>query len=251
MASEVNRDRQRQLLARGAGLALGATLLAAAAIATVPTAPATAVTAAPAPTVAPAAFVSVQGAVAAKAPTAKRFTDVPKSHKFYADITWLASEGITKGNPDGSFAPKSAVSRQAMAAFMYRAAGSPKFTAPARAQFKDVPKSHRYYKEISWLASEGITKGNPDGTFAPNKPVSRQAMAAFLYRFAGKPKTAVPTKAVFTDVKKNAKYAKEIAWLSKSGITKGHPDGSFAPNSAVSRQAMAAFLHRFDTKFGK
>jgi uncharacterized membrane protein (DUF441 family) len=175
---------------------------------------------------------------------------VPRSHRFYADIAWLAGEGVTTGNADGSFAPKAPVTREAMAAFLYRYAGSPEFSVPARSPFSDVPTSHRFYREIAWLAQSGITTGNADGSFAPKASVTREAMAAFLYRYAGSPKFAVPGKAPFTDVSAGSRFAKQIAWLSKSGITTGNADGSFAPKASVTREAMAAFLHRYDNRIG-
>ncbi|MCL2595631.1 MAG: S-layer homology domain-containing protein, partial [Promicromonosporaceae bacterium] len=69
-----------------------------------------------------------------------------------------------------------------MAAFLFRAAGSPGFTPPATPTFLDVPRTSQFFTEIEWLAQTGITTGWPDGTFRPNSPVERQAMAAFLYR---------------------------------------------------------------------
>jgi hypothetical protein len=69
-----------------------------------------------------------------------------------------------------------------MAAFMYRLVGSPAYTAPAVSQFTDVPKSHVFFKEIHWLASKSITTGYADGSYRPGDPVTRQAMAAFLFR---------------------------------------------------------------------
>ncbi|QIK63078.1 hypothetical protein G7068_07605 [Leucobacter viscericola] len=117
--------------------------------------------------------------------TAKTFSDVPKSQRFYTYIMWMSSEKITTGNADGTFKPKDAVSREAMAAFLYRYAGSPTFT-PTAAPFSDVPKTHKFYKQIAWLKSVGITTGNADGTFGPSNAVSREAMAAFLYRYNAK-----------------------------------------------------------------
>jgi hypothetical protein len=73
-----------------------------------------------------------------------------------------------------------------MAAFLYRFAGKPAFTPPAVSPFSDVTPSTPFYKEITWLASTGITGGFSDGTFRPLGTVKRDAMAAFLFRFDGK-----------------------------------------------------------------
>ena len=118
-------------------------------------------------------------------PTTARYSDVPVGHPFYREISWLGASGITTGYPDGSFGATNPVSRDAMAAFLFRmtpaAAG---YEAPERARFTDVPTGHPFYREISWLAETGITTGMGDGSFGSGRAVSRDAMAAFLYRYA-------------------------------------------------------------------
>ncbi len=117
--------------------------------------------------------------------TTAPFTDVPVTHPFCGEIAWLATTGITTGWPDGTFRPGSAVTREAMAAFLYRAWP---FTPPespcTEPAFSDVPASHPFCEEISWIAGWGIANGWSDGTFRPSLPIERQAMAAFLLRFA-------------------------------------------------------------------
>lgn len=112
------------------------------------------------------------------------FRDVRPGMLYRDEISWLASTGITTGWEDGTFRPLSSVNRDAMAAFLYRMAGSPSRPAPTRAPFRDVQPSMKFSKEISWLASTGISQGWPDGTFRPLQPVERGAMAAFLYRYS-------------------------------------------------------------------
>ena len=69
-------------------------------------------------------------------PSAPRFTDVKEGDMFYTEIAWLAQRRITTGYPDGSFRPAENTSRAAMAAYFYRLAGSPQFTAPSTPTFK-------------------------------------------------------------------------------------------------------------------
>lgn len=96
----------------------------------------------------------------------------------------MKAQGITTGWSDGTFRPDSSVNRDAMAAFFYRYAGSPEYTAPAQARFTDVPTDKQFYREISWLAAQGVTTGWPDGSFRPVEPVHRDAMAAFVFRYS-------------------------------------------------------------------
>ena len=195
-------------------------------------------------------------ATAPAAPNAP-FVDVAADHPFHAHIEWLRGSGITTGsaNPDGTltFRPREAVTRQAMAAFLYRAAGSPSFVAPSASPFADVAPGSPFYREIAWLAARGISTGTDLGSgrveFRPNAPVSREAMAAFLHRALGSPAVRASTGA-FVDVDPASPFAAPIAWLAATGISTGTDMGggrrTFAPTSPVSREAMAAFLHRAD-----
>ncbi|QRZ61459.1 S8 family serine peptidase [Rothia sp. ZJ932] len=175
-----------------------------------------------------------------------RFTDVPAEHMFHEEISWLATRGITNGWADGTFRPDAPVERAAMAAFFYRLAGSPQFTVSTNSPFTDVPTTHPFYKEISWMAEQGITTGWADGTFRPDAPVERAAMAAFFYRLAGSPDTAAPANNVFADVSANHQFATEISWLSEQGITNGWDDNTYRPDLSIERGAMAAFVYRYD-----
>lgn len=176
------------------------------------------------------------------------FWDVLPSRAFASQIAWLASSGVTNGYSDGSFRPLGTVNRDAMAAFLYRFAGSPAFTAPAVSPFTDVTPSTPFYKEISWLAQSGITGGFSDGSFRPGLSVNRDAMAAFLYRFAGEPTFTPPAVSPFADVNLSTPFYKEITWLASTEVTGGFSDGTFRAGQPVNRDAMAAFLFRFDDK---
>jgi endo-1,4-beta-xylanase len=114
------------------------------------------------------------------------FPDVGTTHPFCAEIAWMVGEDITTGFPDGTYRPGDGVTRQSMAAFMYRMAGSPNGLDPAcgAAPLPDVPTSNPMCGEIAWMLAEDITGGYPDGTYRPGLAVSRQAMSAFMHRFA-------------------------------------------------------------------
>jgi peptidoglycan/xylan/chitin deacetylase (PgdA/CDA1 family) len=179
----------------------------------------------------------------------KSFADVASINLFNREINWLSNNLITQGYPDGTFRPVTSISREAMAAFLYRLAGSPAVpdTAPT---FGDVTSANPFYKEIRWLASKGISTGWPDGTYRPGDPVNRDAMAAFLYRYNGKP--VVPATApTFPDVSQSNLFYNEIRWLAATQITTGYPDNTFRPVEPINRDAMAAFLYRYNLNFPK
>ncbi|GAB2713655.1 S-layer homology domain-containing protein [Arthrobacter bambusae] len=190
------------------------------------------------------------------------FADVPAGAQFSSEIGWMASAGISTGwteaNGSKSFRPLTPVNRDAMAAFMYRLAGKPDFTPPATSPFTDVPTSSQFYKEITWLASKGVSTGwtEADGTktYRPLQAVNRDAMAAFMYRLAGKPDFTPPGTSPFTDVPTSSQFYKEITWLAAQGISTGWTEAggtkSYRPLNPVNRDAMAAFMYRYHTKFG-
>ena len=165
---------------------------------------------------------------------------------FENDIIKLGEKSITTGYPDGGFHPLESIERGAMAAYLYRLAGSPEFEAPAESPFSDVPTTHPFYKEIAWLKATGITTGWEDGTFRPEESINREAMAAFFYRAAGSPE--VQQEATFTDVSGNP-FAKEISWFQFSKLSTGWPDSTFRPHDSVKRDAMAAYVMRYMGNF--
>jgi hypothetical protein len=174
---------------------------------------------------------------------AASFGDVPATHPFACDIAWSVGRSVASGYPDGTFRPTTVVSRQVMAAFLHGLFDGG--TAPDPG-FSDVPPGHLFFDEIAWLVDEGIATGFPDGTFRPTAPVSRQAMAAFMYRAAGAPDGDDPScaSAPFPDVPVSHDFCGEIAWLVGTGVTTGFADGTFQPADPVTRQSTVAFLQR-------
>ncbi len=185
---------------------------------------------------------------AGTAPLLTVFSDVPVGAPFFTEITWMFESAVSRGYIDESgvrtYHTTEDVSRQAMAAFLYRLAGSPAFTPPATPTFSDVGTNHAFFKEIEWMKAQGITNGNVDGTYGAGDPVSRQAMAAFLYRYSGSPAFTPPATPTFSDVPTTHPFFKEIEWMKANGITNGNVDGTYGGVDPVSRQAMAAFLYR-------
>ena len=190
-----------------------------------------------------------------------RFSDVSEGIQFYDEIMWLANSGVSTGWPvdDGrEFRPVVPVARDAMAAFLYRLAGSPGFEAPDVSPFSDVPADSQFYTEISWLADAGISTGwvMEDGTrqFRGLDSVARDAMAAFLYRYAdvvlGEDVAGfqAPGVSPFVDVPVSSQFFRQISWLAGRGVSTGWVNGDgtaeFRDLEPVNRDAMAAFMYR-------
>jgi hypothetical protein len=205
----------------------------------------------------PATAESQQTKPVFQAPATSPFADVAKSQQFYNEMAWLAAARVSTGwaeaNGTKTYRALQPVNRDAMAAFMYRLSGEPSYTPPAVSPFSDIATSQQFYKEMAWLSSTGISTGwqeaNGTKTYRATQPVNRDAMAAFLYRLAGKPDYAPPAKSPFTDVVNSQQFYKEMAWLSAIGISTGWQEGNgtktYRALQAVNRDAMAAFMYRF------
>ncbi|MHA3723838.1 CAP and S-layer homology domain-containing protein [Leucobacter sp. HY1910] len=123
-------------------------------------------------------------------PKTSPFADVAPGDKFYREIAWMHSAGISTGTKQAgkkpAYAPKGAVSREAMAAFLARMERTPGYTAPKQSRFADVTPRHKFYPQISWMYDTGLSTGTkqPAGLprYEPSQQVTREAMAAFLYR---------------------------------------------------------------------
>jgi DNA-binding beta-propeller fold protein YncE len=189
-------------------------------------------------------------------PTA--FADVTDpNNAFFSYIQWMFTSGISTGTPQPSgkplYNPANAVSRQAMASFLFKLSGET-FVPPSVSTFADVDPSATFFTAIEWMASKEISTGTPQASgkplFKPADAVSRQAMALFLARYAHTNLTVAPTVQSFADVPVDAPVAVAAAvkWMKDTGISTGtvQPTGLplYKPADPVSRMAMAAFLYR-------
>lgn len=186
------------------------------------------------------------------------FVDVAPTDPFAEEILYLFGYGVVTGWPDGTFRPTAPVSREAMAAFLFRFWDLDPYLPPcdpaAPQPFTDVSTGHPFCGAIDWLAGTGISTGYPDGSFRPGENVTREAMAAFIYRWwtvwedISDPIPACDPAAprMFTDVTAGHPFCGAIEWLAEHEIASGWPDGTFRPGQTIERQAMSAFLTRFD-----
>jgi hypothetical protein len=182
-------------------------------------------------------------------PAPSDFWDVRLAAPLRPGVVWLASNGFAKGYADGTFDPHGGLTRQAGVAFLHRLRADPMPASSCQeAPFLDVPVDHPFCVEIAALASDGLVTGYADGTFGPELPLSRQAVAAILHRASSPPPPAVGPSCYprpFTDVGADHPYCRPIAWMVAEAVTTGFADRSFRPGETVSREAMAAFLARW------
>ena len=163
------------------------------------------------------------------------FTDVANS-PFMFDIMWLADSGITSGCGGTSFCPTTDVTRGQMAAFLARALSLP---GTSTDYFTD-DNSSIFEGDINRVAAADITKGCTATTFCPTTNVTRGQMAAFLARALSLPGTSTD---YFTDDSSSI-FEGDINRVAAAGITTGCGNGNYCPDVLVTREQMAAFLHR-------
>ncbi|MDQ2973216.1 MAG: S-layer homology domain-containing protein [bacterium] len=198
-----------------------------------------------------------QGAVATSSTSNKFSQDNMASGKFKFFLVALAFAIIGVGFVVASFAstgkyynPKIATSRQAMAAFLYRDAGSPAVADSKcgnniqEGPFKDVRPNDQFCKEIEWVSSTGISRGFSDGTFRPTTAVTRDIAVILLRRADDSPTAPECTadNAPFDDVTKDTPFCQDILYAKTKGYVSGK-DGKFNPKAVATRQAVAVMFY--------
>ena len=202
------------------------------------------------------AAATTPGTSGSPAPTgelaaAVTFSDIGPGDVFYDDVSWLASTGIATGWSDGTFRPTEAVTRQAVAAFLYRwlrhTTTIPTCDSDQAKLFTDVPATNQYCGAIAFIAGLGLTTGYPDGSFHPLATVSRQGFSAMLMRVIKASPTCPSGTRTFSDVPQSSPFCGYIEYAAAMDIVRGWSDGTFRPADSVKRQAVAAWMHKLDT----
>lgn len=175
-----------------------------------------------------------------KAKSATKFTDILATNPYITEINYLTGKGYINGYEDGTFKPNNNITRAHAALLISRIKGLnlDNVTDP---KFKDVPKTHTYYKEIAAIANLDIVKGKENGYFDPNGKLTRAQMAKILvnaYDLSG------TTDKRFTDVSSNHWAFNDINSLTASDVTTGFSDGTYKPESPINRLHFSVFLYR-------
>lgn len=186
-----------------------------------------------------------------KVDTSKQlFTDVSVSNPFANEISYVYTSGMMNGIGNGKFSSNSRTTRGQIVTILYRMAGQPENSGAS--EFRDVPDTMFCADAVAWAAANKIVTGYGDNTFRPGNPVTREQMAAFLYRYAmykGN-KTSVQKNrlSTFTDGAQVSGYASEaMNWAVNVGILQGN-GGRLTPRNPITRGQIAAMLTRYDQK---
>ncbi len=175
-----------------------------------------------------------------------RFRDVPAGAWYASAVERVSAAGLMNGTAPGVFSPGGAVTRGQIAAILYRLAGEP---AVYGSSFPDVPAAAYCANAVAWATRQGVVEGFPDGTFRPDLPVSRQQLAAILWRYARLERADSGRRASlegFRDAGEAGAYAAEpLRWALAEGILQGTAQGDLLPQDRATRGQTAVFLERF------
>lgn len=186
-------------------------------------------------------FVVLLGSTATFATAdAANFKDVPKSHRYYKEISTLADLGILQGYEDGTFKPSVSIKRSHVLAVLNRVPEI--YIPPVRGmkKFKDLDLVHPYYSEFERFYRGGVIDGNGDYVM-PEASVTRGQIAKIFYLYFDL-KGNITAKGFNDVLYTHDKYAM-IMNLASFGITTGD-NGYFYPNRELSRQHLAVWLYR-------
>ena len=175
------------------------------------------------------------------------FTDVMEGDWFYDAVVYAYETGLMDGVGDNLFAPNSQTTRAQLVTILYRLAGQPAVSGDL--PFPDVESGTWYTDAVAWAAQNGIVNGVSDTEFAPGDDISREQLAAILYRYAACQGYDVSQRADlsgFGDASSISGYAQEaLSWAHAQGLVLGFEDGSLRPQGTASRAQIAAVLMRF------
>ena len=172
------------------------------------------------------------------------FADVDADDWYAEAVEYVRDHGIMNGTTATTFNPDGTTSRGQIAAILYRASGSPEVSGGTA--FTDVADSAYYADAVRWASAHSIVTGYGDGTFRPNAPITRQQLAAILWRYAGSP--AAEGGADYADEPSIASYADTaVDWARDTGIISGRDGNRFDPSGRATRAQAAVILYRYDT----
>ena len=171
------------------------------------------------------------------------FTDVNPGDWYYDAVKFVFDNNLMDGVGDGKFDPDGTLTRAMIAQVLYNLEGE---TGSYPTVFDDVAKSAWYADAVNWAAASGIVEGKGNGKFDPNAAITRQEMAAILYRYSdlkGYDVSDVDSLAAFTDADKVASWAKEaMGWAVENYVINGKGNGKLDPTGTATRAEVAQIL---------
>ena len=177
------------------------------------------------------------------------FTDVTEADWFYDEVYYVWANGLMIGDSDTTFGPNGTTTRAQVVTILYRLEGEPDLSGENLGYpYEDVPADTWYTDAVYWARLNGIVYGNSDTQFDPDDPITREQLAAMLYRYAqykGYDVTATGDLSGFADADTVSGWAQEaMSWSVGAGLIQGDENG-LTPTATAIRAQIAAILMRF------
>lgn len=180
------------------------------------------------------------------------FTDTNPASWYSQPLDYIYEHGIMNGVKEHTFGPSNPMNRAMVVTVLYRAAGSPE--VEGEIPFSDVPTNSYYSKAVLWASQNGIVNGYADGTYLPERNITREQLATILYRYAAMQGIALKEGAdlsIFPDEGKVSSYARNaMGWAVETGLFTGikSADGTnLVPKGNATRAQVATILYRYMT----
>lgn len=181
------------------------------------------------------------------------FADVA-ADAWYADaVQYVYENGMMSGTSETTFSPDLTTTRGMIVTILYRLENEP--TVTGTTAFTDVAADQYYANAVAWAAQNGIVSGIDATTFAPNNAITREQMAAILYRYAqfkGYDVSAKADLSVYTDATQVSTYATDaMAWANGAQLITGTSQATLTPAGNATRAQVATILMRFCENIAK
>lgn len=192
--------------------------------------------------------VGVSYVKATETPSKTKFNDVSANDWFASAVDYVTGKGMMNGTADNTFSPKANTTRGMVVTVLYRLENQPSTSA---ASFTDVASGAYYANAVAWANANGIVSGYGSGKFGPNDKVTREQLAAILYRYAQYKKYDVSVGEdtnilSYDDAQSISTYAiPAIQWACGAGVVTGKSGSKLDPKDNATRAEVAAMLMRF------
>lgn len=174
------------------------------------------------------------------------FLDVPEGYWCRSAVDYVYRAGLMNGTSATAFSPTATTTRGMIVTILYRMEGSP---MAGLSTFSDVAPDAYYAAAVAWAAANGIVNGYEDGTFRPEDAITREQMAALLFRYAryqGRDVSAQADLSGYADVERISSYAAEpLRWANAQGLITGTTAATISPSGNATREQVAVILTRF------
>jgi len=182
------------------------------------------------------------------------FTDVKDTDWYYASVEYANKNNLMRGVTENTFSPNTSVTRAMFVTVLYRMEGEPD---AGESTFNDVPKGAYYEKAVAWASANKIVNGVTEDSFAPDNNITREQMAAIVYRYASF-KNADLSKGEntnilsYTDFSDISEYAiPAFQYMAGEGIMKGETESTLNPKNLSTRAQAATVFMRVMEKLAK